>query len=127
MAQLVFTYGTLMKNQAAYGRFGEVEFVSDGVLHDYGIYEVEEGYPAAVPVKGFSVYGEIYRIKDELLESFDRYELEGDLYIRHLMKIETETGLIDAWFYEYNKDVSGLELRAPVGKWNTVRNPYTKE
>ena len=52
MKHLVFTYGTLMKGQAAYQRFGESEFVGDATLYDYAIYEVGE-YPAAVPLKDF--------------------------------------------------------------------------
>ncbi len=122
MKQLVFTYGTLMKGQRAYGIFGEITYIGDGVLKDYGLYEVGT-YPAAVPVKGFQVFGELYEIDEETLKRFDDYEDEGDLYIRRLVKIETDKGPVDAWFYEYNKDVSHMELRAPRGKWTPQRDP----
>ena len=119
----VFTYGTLMKGQDAYGRFGEMKYIANGVLRGYGLYEVEEGFPAAVPVRGFSVYGEIYEVDEDVLRKLDRYEMEGSLYVRRLMEIETDSKPVDAWFYEYKKDVEGLELRAPVGKWTKERKP----
>ncbi len=125
---LVFTYGTLIRGQAAYGTRGKMEYLGDGVLRDYGIYEVIENgarYPAAVPVKGFCVYGELFEVNDETLQGLDEYEGEGDLYIRRLMEIEVGPKVFNAWFYEYNRDVSRLELRAPVGKWNPERKPLS--
>ena len=125
MKHLVFTYGTLMKGQAAYQRFGESEFVGDATLYDYAIYEVGE-YPAAVPLKDFKVEGEVYRISDEQLPLFDEYEDEGDLYIRKTVTVELSNGTkLDTYFYEYNKDVSALELRKPEGKWTPVRKPMS--
>lgn len=125
MNNLVFTYGTLMKNQRAFGKFGEMECVGDAILDGYGLYEVEAGYPAAVPVKGFKVYGEVYSITDEQLKKLDEYEVEGDLYIRKQVIVEvSRSKQIEVWFYEYNHSIEGLELRTPVGKWNTTRNPF---
>ena len=126
MKHLVFTYGTLMKGQLAYRKFGECEFVDDATLYDHAIYEVGL-YPAAVPLKGFKVEGEVYAVNDEQLKLFDKYEDEGDLYIRKIVKVElSDKQFIDVFFYEYNKDVSDLELRKPEGKWNPIRNPYKK-
>lgn len=122
MEHLVFTYGTLMRGESANLRFGEMDYVADGVLRDYGIYEAGS-FPAAVPVKGFSVYGELYEVEDEVLRRLDEYEGEGSLYIRRLVKIEAGPKVFDAWFYEYNRSVDGLELRAPVGKWTSRRKP----
>ena len=123
MKHLIFVYGTLMKGQRAYGVFGNMKYFNDGVLRDYGLYETGD-YPAAVPVKGFNVYGELYEIDDATLKKFDDYEDEGDLYIRKLVKIQTDNKEYDAWFYEYIKDVSKMELRDPVGKWTPERRPY---
>ena len=126
MKHLVFTYGTLMKGQLSYGRFGESEFIGDATLYDYGIYEVG-AYPAAVPLKGFKVEGEVYAVDDEQLKRFDEYEDEGDLYIRKIVKVElSDKRIIDTYFYEYNKDTGNLELREPEGKWSLTRKPYKK-
>ena len=126
MKHLVFTYGTLMKGQPAYGKFGACEFVDEATLYDYAIYEVGL-YPAAVPLKGFKVEGEVYAVNDEQLKLFDEYEDEGDLYIRKIVKVElADKKIIDVFLYEYNKNVSSLELRKPEGKWSLIRNPYKK-
>ena len=121
----LFTYGTLMKGQRASSMLTNAEYIGDGILRGYGLYEVGE-YPAAVPVKGFNVYGEVYEIDDGMLKDFDEYEGEGDLYIRKLLEIEMEQGKMDAWVYEYNRSVEGTELRAPKGKWSTERKPYSE-
>lgn len=119
----LFTYGTLMKGQRASSMLKDAEYVGDGVLQGYGLYETGE-YPAAVPVDGFRVYGEVYEIEDGMLKDFDAYEIEGDLYVRKLLEIEMEQGTIDAWVYEYNRSTEELELRSPEGKWSMERRPY---
>ena len=122
----LFTYGTLMKGQRASGLMEGCKYVGDGVLQGYGLYEAGE-YPAAVPVEGFNVYGEVYEIDDGMLKDFDAYEDEGDLYIRKLLEIEMDQGKMDAWVYEYNRSVEGMELRAPEGKWSTERKPASNK
>ena len=123
MTELVFTYGTLMEGQKAHGLFEMCPF-ADGVLRDYGLYEVG-GFPAAVPVEGFSVYGELYVVDENRLHEIDKYESEGSLYIRRLLEIEVGPKRFDAWVYEYKRDVSKLELRAPIGKWKPERKPIS--
>lgn len=122
----VFTYGTLMKGQRAYGIFGDMKFISDGILNGYGIFEVGS-YPAVVPVEGFRVFGEIYEVNEETLRRLDEYEGEGFLYLRKRLPIETESGTVPVWVYVYNRDVSSLELRAPIGKWTPERRPAAKD
>ena len=121
----LFTYGTLMKGQRACSMLEGAEYVGDGVLHGYGLYETGN-YPAAVPVEGFNVYGEVYAIDEGMLKDLDEYEGEGDLYIRKLLEVEMEQGKVDTWVYEYNLSVEGMELRAPEGKWSTERRPYSE-
>jgi len=121
----VFTYGTLMKGQRVYGTFGDMKSFCDGILNGYGLYEAGT-YPAAVPVKDFCVYGEIYEVNEETLKRLDEYEGEGFLYLRKRLPIETETGTVEAWVYVYNRDVSSLELREPIGKWTSQRRPAVK-
>ena len=123
MKYLVFTYGTLMKGQSAYGRFGDCEYVCDATLFDYAIYEVGS-YPAAVPLEGFKVEGEVYAVDEKLLERFDEYEEVGEIYDRKLVKVITaDKKTLEAFFYEYILDVRDLELRKPEGKWSPIRNP----
>ncbi len=119
----LFTYGTLMKGQRACYRLENSRYVADAVLHGYGLYETGS-YPAAVPVEGFDVYGEVYEIDDETLRDCDEYEGEGDLYIRKLLEAEAQDRTYDAWVYEYNRSVKGMKLRDPTGKWNMERKPY---
>ena len=126
MVNKVFTYGTLMKGQKAYGIFGDIRYLGDGTLENYGIYETGF-YPAAVPKKGFRIYGELYEVNDEVLKKFDEYEEEGCLYARKLVKIDTAEGSTEAWFYEYLQSIQGMELRAPEGKWTSQRKPYCEQ
>ena len=68
-----------------------------------------------------------YAVDDEQLKRFDEYEDEGDLYTRKIVKVElSDKRIIDAQFYEYNKDTINLELWEPEGKWNLTRKPYKK-
>lgn len=81
--ELIFTYGTLMKDRRAHNSFQNKSHVTDTVLADYGLYEAnDDNYPCAVPVEGFKVYGEIYSVDKNTLDILDEYEEEGELYIR---------------------------------------------
>ena len=128
MKRLIFTYGTLMKGQCRNNILATSKYICDAVLDNYGLYEVGS-YPAAVPVKGFKVYGEVYEIDDSLKSTLDEIEGEGFLYkykevqVYDASNIEYKVG-----FYEYLEDTSKLKLRLPVGKWNTenqdINNNY---
>ena len=68
--ELLFTYGTLMKGQKAHNSYPDMQYISDAVLPDYGLYEAsEENYPCAVPVKGFNVSGEVILLMKKFLKN----------------------------------------------------------
>ena len=126
MEQYVFTYGTLMKNRSAYNKFAKLEYVCDATLNDYGIYDAPY-YPCAVKIEGFKIIGEIYKVNNEQLNFLDRYEDEGDLYIRkEVLVIGADNKEYKVWFYEYNHDTSNLILRCPKNeKWNLAKDPIS--
>lgn len=127
MKRLIFTYGTLMKGQCRNNILATSKYICDAVLDNYGLYEVGS-YPAAVPVKGFKVYGEVYEIDDSLKPTLDEIEGEGFLYkykevqVYDASNIEYKVG-----FYEYLEDTSKLKLRLPVGKWNNERQDINND
>ena len=123
--ELIFTYGTLMKDRSAHNSFQNMSYVTDTILSDYGLYEASDNnYPCAVPVEGFKVYGEIYSLDKNTLDRLDQYEEEGELYIRKKVIVVTEENKeVNVWFYEYIQDVKNMQLRAPCGKWLAVKEP----
>ena len=125
MSELIFTYGTLMKGQSAFNRYPDMNYISDAVLLNYGLYEANDGnYPCAVPIKGFKVYGEIYSVKSDIIQKMDEYEEEGDLYIRKKVQVfADENKSYNVWFYEYAHSTNDLKLRIPDGKWSENKKP----
>ncbi|MBL7758303.1 MAG: gamma-glutamylcyclotransferase [Chitinophagaceae bacterium] len=84
-----------------------------GRLYDLG------DYPAALPTTDDQfIYGELYQVKKQdefsyVIGQLDDYEGvlveagEVPLYRREMAEIETAQGLVTAWVYWYNGDVSG--------------------
>ena len=98
---LVFTYGTLMtdqpnnfllddaKNMGRATLIGSYEMVNCGWFP--GVYDVADGG---------NVFGELYRIDDEILKRLDRLEGEGVLYRRVMRRVVTANGCTaTAWVY----------------------------
>ena len=119
MSELVFFYGTLMTpfhrtaklrldEHLAYKGPGTIE----AALFDLGI------YPAAVPVTGGRVHGEVYemlhptivlRVLDEL-EGYRPGELEQSLYTRTRTRVTLDDGQTAcAWAYFYNAPLGRAE------------------
>ena len=61
----VFTYGTLMKGRSNHHYVKDEQYLYDGVLYGYGLKETPYAYPAAIPMEGFKVYGEIYEVDEK--------------------------------------------------------------
>jgi gamma-glutamylcyclotransferase (GGCT)/AIG2-like uncharacterized protein YtfP len=119
MPELVFFYGTLMTpfNRTARLQIDQhLAFVGAGtieaVLFDLGI------YPAAVPVPGGRVHGEVYemlhptvvlRALDEL-EGYRPGEHEQSLYTRMRTRVTMDDrGAVKAWAYFYNAPLGRAE------------------
>lgn len=119
MPELVFFYGTLMTpfhrtarlrldEHLAYRGSGTIE----ALLFDLGI------YPAAVPMEGGRVHGELYemahptivlRALDEL-EGYRPGEPESSLYTRTRTLVTLDNGrTIAAWAYFYNAPLGRAE------------------
>lgn len=127
MGKLIFTYGTLMKGQCRNSVLDTSKYVCDAVLDNYGIYEVGS-YPAAVPVKGFKVYGEVYEIEESLKKDLDAIEGEGSLYeYKEVIVHDKDNKEYKVGFYEYLLSTKELSLRLPDGKWNTARKDINND
>ena len=119
MSELVFFYGTLMTpfNRTARLLIDEhLTFRGSGTieaaLFDLGI------YPAAVPVTGGRVHGEVYemlhpttvlRALDEL-EGYRPGEQDQSLYTRTRTRVTLDDGgAVQAWAYFYNAPLGRAE------------------
>lgn len=116
-----------MKGQSAFNRYPEMEYICDAVLPDHGLYEAnDDSYPCALPVKGFKVYGEVYSVNSDTLQSLDEYEEEGELYIRKKVQVlANKNKSYNVWFYEYAHPTKDLKMRIPDGKWSKISNPVS--
>ena len=121
MKYKVFTYGTLMKGQSNHHFVKDKDYRKDAVLYGYGLKETGYHYPAAIPMEGFKVYGEIYEVDEKTREGMDELEDVGVLYDCNRVAVETEDGEEDVLFYEYIQDTSHMKTRKPFGKWNDTR------
>lgn len=129
MHDLLFVYGTLMRDQDSPVKVlfqSDTEFVCEawcpGNLYDAG------GYPGLVEIPNFThwVKGEVFRLKSpkELLNHLDKYEeCHPDFpqpweYVRKRLGLVQEDGeTLDCWVYCYQWDHSKLRL-LPNGIWD---------
>ena len=102
----VFTYGTLMKGRSNHHYVKDEQYLYDGVLYGYGLKETPYAYPAAIPMEGFKVYGEIYEVDEKTKKEMDELEDVGVLYDCKEVEVETENGSEKVLFYEYMEDHS---------------------
>jgi len=83
------------------------------LLYDIGSYPGVILYPSGDSI----VYGSIVYMNDQqtVLEKLDYYEGIGDVYpqpheyIRELVAVETDRGLVNCWVYLYNWPVKGYQ------------------
>ena len=112
----VFVYGTLMKGQRAEHMLSGSDFAGCFQLKGYAMYNLGR-YPGIVPCAGEIVLGELYFVSDEMLSAMDRYEEEGDLYLRTKVKVWSGQESLDAEVYVYNRDTTGYERMQE--RWNS--------
>jgi len=104
----LFVYGTLMKGQSNHNYLSDSNYIGDGTLLGYDMYNLG-CYPGIIDGTG-KVYGELYDVNDYKLKDIDYLEGEGSLYIRKLVKVSLLSGeFIDAWCYIYNHTVSNYQ------------------
>ena len=119
----VFVYGTLMRGQRANHLKSGSDFAGCFCLKDYAMYHLGS-YPGIVPCAGESVMGELYFVSEEMIAQMDRYEREGDLYLRRSVTLTAGENTHTAEVYVYNRDVSGFEKMRKA--WNASDEDLTK-
>jgi gamma-glutamylcyclotransferase (GGCT)/AIG2-like uncharacterized protein YtfP len=111
----IFVYGTLMQGQRAHHLMGNAQYLGKAQLKDFAMYHLGR-YPGIIPCPGEVTFGEVYLISKEMLTQMDRYEEEGDLYLRRTVNLQLEDRTIQAQAYIYNRAVSGCRLLRQI--WN---------
>lgn len=75
----------------------------------YGMFNLGV-YPGIVARKGESVAGEVYSINPDIIPDLNRYEGEGQLYIRKEVVVSNESESAKAIVYAYQHDISGVNM-----------------
>ena len=119
----VFVYGTLMRGQRANHLMSGSDFAGCFCLKENAMYHLGS-YPGIVPCAGESVMGELYFVSEEMIAQMDRYEREGDLYLRRSVTLTAGENTHTAEVYVYNRDVSGFEKMRKA--WNASDEDLTK-
>ena len=96
-----FAYGTLMNRTYLKTVCGKNFKFKKAVLNHYQKYASESGYPYVVEKENTKVEGVVYYDVDkESFEKIDKYECEGDLYIRRKVEVALEDGKeLEAYVY----------------------------
>lgn len=110
-----------MKGQVNHHYVDDTMYLCDAVLNDYGLKEVGS-YPAAIPMKNYKVYGEVYEVDEKTKAGMDDLEGIGWLYDCRTVTVHTDSDDdIEVLFYEYLLDTSSMKTRLPFGKWSEHR------
>ena len=114
----LFVYGTLLDDDNEFALYlkNNCSYYAEGRFKGR-LYDIGE-YPGAVADdSGGYVYGSIYVLdNDEVLVRLDDYEGFGEeqeqpnLFVREIIAVETDKGLIDCEVYLYNLSVDGLRV-----------------
>ncbi len=106
---IVFVYGTLKRGQRNHCLLQDEEFLGQArTLPRYRLYDCGR-YPALVhdPVNGVALFGEVWRVGDEVLRRMDAYEGAPELYSRQEILLDSFDPPVEAYFF--NGDVAGLK------------------
>ncbi|HSK69165.1 MAG TPA: gamma-glutamylcyclotransferase family protein, partial [Candidatus Limnocylindria bacterium] len=118
MKDVLFVYGTLMRNGRANTilRMMRSEFLGEARLDGYSMYDLGP-FPGIAPDPDGSVRGEAWRVSERCLKLVDGYEgVDNRLYERRLEEAETDTfGKVKAWVYAYCRPTEGLK-KVPAGQ-----------
>ncbi|MGR3764609.1 gamma-glutamylcyclotransferase [Rossellomorea sp. NS-SX7] len=116
----VFVYGTLRRHEENHSLLKDTQLRVEQAWVDGELYDTDRGYPALKEGDG-TVYGEVYKIDDELLAKLDEIEdyIEGreeNLYNRQLRQVKTDRGTIEAFVY-YGLEEKLFQTKIPSGDW----------
>lgn len=114
----LFVYGTLLDTQNEFGAYlnQSCRFYAEGRFQGM-LYDIGE-YPGAVRGSESYVYGKVFLVNDpnNVLKLLDEYEgfgpdeLQPNLFVRELVPVETDKGMVECWTYLYNHPVDGLSM-----------------
>lgn len=116
----LFVYGTLLNadNEFAIYLKNTCSFYTDGKFKGR-LYDIGE-YPGAITGENYPgyVYGSIFMMDDAVsaLKYLDDYEGFGseqeqpNLFVREVVEIESDKGIINCWCYLYNLPVDRLPV-----------------
>jgi gamma-glutamylaminecyclotransferase len=112
---IVFVYGTLKRGQRNHSLLQDQEFLGEArTLPRYRLYDCGR-YPALVHdrVNGVAVFGEVWRVSDEVLRRMDAYECAPELYSRRVILLEGFDQPVAAYFFNGNV----ADLKDFGGQW----------
>jgi len=96
----IFVYGTLKEGCALHNYLRDSKLISKTHFVRGTLYALSRGFPAVVLEKNGKVFGEVYEVNLDVLQSLDYMELsEG--YERKLVKLDDGT---EAWIYHIEFD-----------------------
>ena len=120
----VFVYGTLKRGLYNHRLLTQAKYLGEGVLHDYGVFNMPVGYPGIKEAKGKHVIGEVYEVTDNELRMLDRlegYSGEGNkfnLYDRELVVVNVEGNIKEeAYVYVWHDRKPNTEEFIESGRW----------
>ncbi|GAA0453427.1 gamma-glutamylcyclotransferase [Alkalibacillus silvisoli] len=121
MEHYVFVYGTLLFGERNHRLIEEANCSAKVAWVKGHLVDTTNGYPALVLGSDQQVYGELYRISDELMIEIDKlegYVPDGEShYERKVVEVETDLGRLKAYTYYYEAwKAEGLREVA-FGNW----------
>lgn len=122
----VFVYGSLRKHEHNHHVLADSILVAEQCSMKGKLYDTGHGYPAMIQEAEGNVYGELYRVTDEVLSSLDTlegYYGEGkdNHFERRTGTVNTDSGQLEAYVYMYKKEnVIGLSS-IEYGDWKYDR------
>lgn len=111
----VFVYGSLRQGASNAFRMEGAEFLGPACIAG-DLYRVD-WYPGVVLGGQNKVIGEVYLVPEEIMPELDAYE--GSEYTKKVVKVESGSVCFDAVVWEYNRDISALEI-IPSGDWMDI-------
>jgi gamma-glutamylcyclotransferase (GGCT)/AIG2-like uncharacterized protein YtfP len=100
-----FAYGSNMDEEQMRVRCRGAALAGKGVLDDHRLgFTIRSRYRSAgaadiIPSPGDQVWGLVFHVGDEDLAALDRFEGRPSRYDRHVVRISTTRGDLEAWVY----------------------------
>lgn len=118
ISKFLFVYGTLRRGYSNHRRLENAKFVQEDTISGFTMHSLG-GFPGLV--QGSSViFGEVYEINDQILQSCDYLEGYPRFYNRKV--VETSTGIRVWVYYLEGKSYSNRPI-VKTGDWRTIHEP----